>query len=503
MAQLSPAEPRQRPRRFRTCEEQAFDFVAVATTSGSDADRELTATRNHPTQLSVVQGIIVTCICVPMFYFIITLPLAIRKLPTEPWICYYWAMMTQLATFFARTWVWYALELVPSRAASLIMWLCAVSCQSMVTLLPMPCSLVQSTSAGALFLCMYFQFTSVLRGLCRSCDKPSISFVLVFTIGVIPSAITVTLMHLFRQHGLNKDIGFLAMSMTLWTVLPIVLKSLGRHLVTFACPCCPALGPIFWTCYVEMVFSNMGLVLYHDATLSICVYTLTFCPITLVHIARGSYTGYKYCPCMKTFPLHRLYIFLEAFAGLLGRVSSYTFFLCFATLQLLGVNTAVDGRSSLTDIEVVQIALDPYSEQDISQFSLVAGIFGLILTIGIFLVFVCALPYIWGSLQKPAGMPRQATQPSAHVLGSRREVAWTGGQVTPPSYAWGEDTVVMAWSAELTNLPTWRAQFSILQTFMELYRNILVVSVFWVGAQTSLLTALVATMDDYKGVHSC
>jgi len=384
----------------RSREEQALEFVNVC--AGVDEQRQVEAARQQAvsTILPFFVRVVMLGIACPTLYFCVLLPLQLDGLPAWCWGSYYWMCMLVGASVFAQTNISVCYREAPHWAASLgvLTTMSVVEVFICTGRISRKADRIGAMVVQVLCVLVCLYWPSFHRIWCAWREdtwlKESLFYFAGISFGAFPCAVSTGGYVLVLHCGWLDDARLVAILLGVWFVLPLVMKLAGKPLWNRGSPANRALAPVLWVYYVEILFACLGLGLFNNASGSAIAYACSFAFMLVVQVARGSQMGYRCIPCMGSLSLHRLIIFFEAFAALIGRVTSYTLFLCLGILKLARGEESGKTPATYTD-SLTAGKINLYAGQSISIVSILTGLLGFAIVVSIFVAFAYLLPELW------------------------------------------------------------------------------------------------------------
>jgi len=498
-ARVAPEGPRSSLSwRARSRDEQALEFLSVCAATVEQRQREVDRQRTARTASTTIVFFMRTVtlgIAYPTIYFCVLLPLQIGSIPAWCRVSYYWTCMLVGAAVFAHFNVSACWGAGPH-------WLATFCVLTPLTALVICLATADATSRGGwtgalvgLTLCVlasiYWPSLHRIWHCAWSGDgylKDSLFYFAGMMFGAAPCAVATGAYVLVQHLGWAEDPLLVILLLATWSAMPILMKLTGKNLFIRGSPECRAMGPVLWVFYVEVAFACLGLAIFNNATGSAMAYACTFAALLVLQVARGSRIGYRCFPCMGSLSLHRLIIFFESFAALIGRITSYTLFLCFGILRL--VSGEVQSQAIVSFADTLQPwTINIYGGQSITVASLLTGMLGFLIVLSIFVAFVSLLPTVWG-LEAHGGHEDSGKEsPLGPCPELGRVEAWTE-QDASASPAMGKTATESSWIQDTGAVPARTMQYQLLLSFMEEYRFLMVSTLVFIFGMCVLLVDL-------------
>lgn len=374
-------------------------------------------------------------IAYPMLYFVSLLILQIDAMPTWCLATYYWTSILVGASAFGNSILWACHEDGPPYCASLLVMLTMIVVQ--VHIARQVSGTLSQTWATIVPVLACFYWPALWRCACRKHGglKAGVFWLAAMTFGAVPCALATGAQVLTMHYGLQNNERLVAPLLVVWTLMPDLMKILGKPLLARGAPASPAMIPVIWVNYIEVIFACLGLSIFSNASVSAMGYALSFLGRLVCLYARGTRLGFRCLPCMGSLGLHRLIILLESFAALMGRLSSYTLLLCFSVLH-----TIRGEERDATGAHFGHRKMDLFAGQKVGAVSILMGVLCTAVTVATFTAFAWLLPKIWlpeapdGRQDGDAGAPSAEPGPPGELY---RE-AWSpdstdGAAESPPA----------------------------------------------------------------------
>lgn len=392
---------------FPSRDDDAQDFLDVVVVKGSSGVTRTQSgrpqrhrAREALTHLRFAGYTFFLGICCPVLFFVCLLPLATDGLPHELWSLYYFSLTAFLFLSFAFHVAWLSLGRGPSVAVTAVFYLSVVAMNAVASAVPVPCIAFVIYAVVSPFACLYFPSTYllsvyVLRG---APLKHALAHMLGLTIGAVPPGLAGIYYALLYHLGWRDKAYILYPALFLWSLTPLALKTLGKRVWIRAAPAVPGMAPVLWIYYAEVAFSCFGFAIFMHTPASTIFYALSLVPMLLFQGLRGTERAFRRVPCMGTLTLHRLMLYLDAFAAVMGRIAAYTLYMSFGVLMLFmpEQGTTVSRYSLIRGGPTHgTLTINVYGLQGITPERLWVGVGGLILVVSVYVAFSLILPTAW------------------------------------------------------------------------------------------------------------
>jgi len=489
--------------RERSRDEQALEFLNVCAGAAEQGQLEAAQQKVASTMVHFFAQFATLGIVCPTLYFCGLLPLQFDGLPAWCWGSYYWMCMLVAASVFAQSNISVCWGVAPHWSASL----CVLTAMIVVAAcFAMAGSSSTAGRVGAMAAHMFCVLTCIYwpsfhrvwccawRGDTRLME--SLLHLAGMTFGAVPCALATGAYLLVLHHGWSDDARLVVVLLVIWSALPFIMKLTGKYFFVAGSPANPAWAPVLWQYYIEVTFACLGLGVFNQAAGSAIAYAVSFAALLVLQVARGSQVGFRCLPCMGSISLHRLIIFFEMFAALIGRVASYTLFLCFGILRL--VSGEVQSQAIVSFADTLQPwTINIYGGQSITVASMLIGLLGFTIVVSIFVAFIYLLPMLWAIEAHDQHEDSKATGESC--AGSSPGIpheAWPehGAEGASASPAIGTQAPFpgkgSSWIQETGLVPARSMQYRLLLSFMAEYRLLLVSTLVFIFGMCIILVDL-------------
>jgi len=338
----------------------------------------------------------------PVLFFACLLPLEIDDLPFELWSTFYSMIMRLAFLVQGSCLVWISLRQVPSTLTLAAFYVCAVVFDAIRTFYKGCSGLTASPSVGmaGLFACLLFPsvYVACSRMLQGYRVRSALMHIVGLMTGAIPPFVAATYYYLLHHRGWKDKTPLLILALFLWSLTPLLLKSLGKPIWLRGAPALPGMMPVLWIYYCEVSFSCFGFMVFMHTPASTISYALSLSPVLCIQILRGTRWAFECMPCMGTLTLHRLMLYLDSFAAVMGRIAAYTLYVCFSILRLCKPSQGLIAvrHSLITGKDMVMaLSINIYRQQTVTEARLWMGVCGMVLVLCSYTVFSFVVPKVW------------------------------------------------------------------------------------------------------------
>eukprot|EP00928_Gymnodinium_smaydae_P018554 TRINITY_DN17062_c0_g1_i1.p1 TRINITY_DN17062_c0_g1~~TRINITY_DN17062_c0_g1_i1.p1 ORF type:complete len:538 (+),score=44.76 TRINITY_DN17062_c0_g1_i1:77-1690(+) len=387
---------------------------------------------------SFLAHLVMHSLVVPFVCTVAMIPLMMKETPLEFWLSYYYLSLCGVAMWFSENMARVSLGFRMSKNVEFVaaIVLC-VSMTACISLMVFKRRIEGVIGFGAVMLALYTPISSRTIQFIRKnlSTWPLLWFLLYMTWGATPTLTSVLLYYVLVALQWKDNIFMVTGCVALWSIAPILVKTIGWHLVYRGSPRDKFVAPLLWMLYCELAFGTLGLPLFVHSPRASLTYAASILPVLLLHMARGA-RGVRWfsCTCIchdrastaAEWRVMQLNALLEALCAVQGRAVAYTVYFSMIALKVVFGASDVETRHSVIEgsarnfTKSVQI----YRHSTSSGVDMLAACFGLTVTWSSFCFFSWMLPCAWAKSSRVAPV-QDVTSPE--VAGETDGEGWMLG----------------------------------------------------------------------------